>query len=316
MLNIMKTPVTLIIFNRPDRAEKVFEAIRQARPPKLFVIADGPRPTRADDIEKCAAARAIIDRVDWDCEVIKNYAPENLGCGKRVSTGIGWVFEQVEESIILEDDCLPHHTFFQFCEDLLAYYRDDRRVMHISGSNFCSQKYSRTNSCIFSHYAQMWGWATWKRAWHYYDFEMQLWPQLKQRNLLQDLFCDPNTVKTWTRILQDVADGKIDTWDFQWMLTCWIQNGLTILPNVNLVSNIGFGADATHTFSAESTAVDGLQMSVSTQAMTFPLQRAEVMIPDKQIDLYMQDALYDYFPKLPKRIQLKMNRIFANKLGS
>jgi hypothetical protein len=311
----MKTPVALIIFNRPDRTERVFAAIRQAQPSKLFVVADGPRPTREDDKEKCVAARAIIDRVDWDCEVLKNYAPENLGCGKRVSTGINWVFEHVEESIILEDDCLPHPTFFQYCEDLLERYRHDLRVMHISGNNFYSGKYSRPDSYIFSRYAHMWGWATWRRAWQYYDFEMKLWPQLKQQSSLQDIFCDPHTIMTWTRILQDVADGKLDTWDFQWIMTCLFQNGLAVLPNVNLVSNIGFGADATHTFSAESTAVDGLQLSLATEPMTFPLKSPDVMLPDSQIDRFMQDALYDYFPKLPKRVRLKLKQILAKKSG-
>jgi hypothetical protein len=312
----MKTPVTLIIFNRPDRAERVFAQIRQAKPSKLLVIADGPRPGREDDKEKCAAARAIIDRVDWDCEVLKNYATENLGCGKRVSTGIDWVFENVEESIILEDDCVPHPTFFRYCEDLLEYYRDDRRVMHISGDNFYSDKYSRPDSYIFSRFALMWGWATWRRAWQqYYDFEMKLWPQLKQQNLLQNIFCDPHSVMTWTQILQDVADGKVDTWDYQWIMACFFQNGLAILPNVNLVTNIGFGADATHTFSADSTAVDDLQMSLAAEAIDFPLQHSNVMLPDTQIDSFMQDALYDYFPKFPKRVRLKLKQILAKKSG-
>jgi hypothetical protein len=307
----MQTPVTLIIFNRPDRTEQVFTAIRQAKPSKLLVIADGPRPGRDDDKEKCAAARAIIDRVDWDCEVLKNYAPENLGCGKRVSSGINWVFENVEESIILEDDCLPHPTFFEYCGDLLAHYRDDRRVMSISGNNFYASKYSRPNSYVFSRCAHMWGWATWRRAWQYYDFEMKLWPQLKQQNTLQNIFDDPHSVMTWTQILQDVADGKVDTWDYQWIMACFFQNGLAILPNVNLVSNIGFGADATHTFSAESTAIEDLPLSLAAEAIDFPLQHPHVMLPDTQIDRFMQDAFYDYFPKFPKRVRLKLKQIFA-----
>jgi hypothetical protein len=309
----MKTPVALMIFNRPDRTERVFAAIREAKPPKLLVVADGPRPTREDDNEKCIAARSIIDRVDWDCEVLKNYAPENIGCGKRVSSGIDWVFENVEESIILEDDCVPHSTFFQYCEDLLEYYRHDRRVMHISGNNFYSAKYSRPGSYIFSRYAHMWGWATWRRAWQYYDFDMKLWPQIKQQNSLQDVFCDPHTVMNWMQILQSLADGKVDTWDYQWILTCWLQNGLAVLPNVNLVTNIGFGADATHTFSADSTDIDGLQVNLATEAMTFPLQHHNMMLPDTEIDCFMQEALYDYYPKLPKRVFMKLKRTFAKK---
>ena len=280
-----------------------------------MVIADGPRSNRPDDIQKCAATRAIIDRVDWDCEVLKNYAVDNLGCGMRVFTGISWAFEIVEEAIVIEDDCLPDPTFFRFCEELLDRYRDDDRVMHIAGNNLCAEKYQHDDSYFFSRYCQMWGWATWRRAWQYYDFEMKLWPRIKQQNLLQDVLVDRHTTKTWTRILQNVADGKVDTWDFQWMLACWFQNGLAILPNVNLVSNIGFGADATHTFSSNSTAVDGSQCSVAAKEMAFPLKYSGLMIQDAPFDRFMQDALYDYFPKLPKRIQLKINQIFAKKSG-
>ncbi len=313
----MKTPVALIIFNRPDLTERVFAAIRQARPPQLLVIADGPRPHRSDDLQKCTATRAIVDRVDWDCEVHQNFSDTNLGCGIRPATGISWVFDLVEEAIVLEDDCIPDPSFFPYCDELLARYRHDERVMHISGNNFCADRHQFANSYFFSRYPLSWGWATWRRAWQYYDFEMKLWPQLKQQNSLQDIFCDPHTIETWTRIFQDVAEGRlVDAWDFQWILTCWLQNGLTILPNVNLVSNIGFGADATHTFSTESTADGNLQLSLATEAMNFPLKHADVMIPDSKIDRFIQDALYDYFPKLPKRVRLKLKRTFAKKFGT
>lgn len=311
----MKTPIALIIFNRPEHTERVFEAIRQAQPPQLLVIADGPRSHRPDDTEKCAATRAIIDRVDWDCEVLKNFSDTNLGCGIRPATGISWVFDMVEEAIVLEDDCIPDPSFFPYCDELLERYRDDERIAHISGNNFCGDRYQLDDSYFFSRYALTWGWATWRRAWQYYDFDIKLWLRTKQRNLLQDIFSDPHTVATWTRIFQDVTDGKIDAWDFQWILACWLQNGLAILPNVNLVSNIGFGADATHTFSAESTAVDDLQLSLATEAINFPLKHANVIIPDTRIDRFIQDALYDYFPKLPKRLQLKLKRILAKKSG-
>ena len=132
----MRTPVVFIIFSRPDLTARVFAEIARARPEKLLVIADGPRPDREGEDAKCAATRAIIERVDWPCEILKNYSNVNLGCGHRPATGLRWVFEQVEEAIILEDDCVPHPTFFRFCEELLEHYRDDERVMHISGDNF------------------------------------------------------------------------------------------------------------------------------------------------------------------------------------
>ena len=148
----LNTPVVLIIFNRPDTTAKVFEAIRQAKPSQLLVIADGPRPEKPGEAEKCAATRAIIDRIDWDCEVLKNYSEINLGCQQRVSSGLDWVFQTVETAIILEDDCLPHPTFFRFCAELLAKYRDEPRVMAISGDNFqCGQNSETDKSYYFSH---------------------------------------------------------------------------------------------------------------------------------------------------------------------
>lgn len=306
----MKTPVALVIFNRPDTTQKVFEAIRQAQPSKLLVIADGPRTDRPEDIEKCAAARAVIDRVDWDCEVLKNFSDKNLGCGVRPATGISWIFDNVEEAVILEDDCIPHSTFFHFCEEMLEKYRFDQRVMHISGNNYWSGYHQRHHSYIFSRYPLSWGWATWRRAWQHYDFEMKLWAEVKQKALLENLLIDRHITTTWEKVFQYVIDENFDCWDYQWILTCWLQRGLSILPSVNLVSNVGFSSDATHTFSIESSSADGLQLSVPSEAMTFPLKHPQMMIRDSEIDRFIQDIYYDYHPKLLKKIQLRLRKIF------
>jgi len=175
---MLRTPVVLIIFNRPPTTERVFAEIAKARPQKLFVVADGPRPERSGEAEKCAAARAVIDRVDWECEVLRNYAEVNLGCRQRPPTGISWVFEQVAEAIILKDDCVPHPTFFRFCEELLEKYREDERVMHISGSNFQPGYTRGPFSYYFSRFNPIWGWASWRRAWQHYDLNMKLWAEL------------------------------------------------------------------------------------------------------------------------------------------
>ncbi len=158
----IRTPVALIIFNRPDTTERVFAEIAKARPPKLFIIADGPREDRPGEAERCASARAIVDRVDWNCEVQKNYSDVNLGCGARPATGISWVFDQVEEAIILEDDCIAHPTFFRFCDELLEKYRDDERIMHIAGNNFQFGNQRTSFSYFFSHHNICWGWASWR----------------------------------------------------------------------------------------------------------------------------------------------------------
>jgi hypothetical protein len=243
----LSTPVAFIIFNRPDTTTKVFETIRQAKPQKLLVVADGSRIDRPDEAEKCAATRAVIDRVDWECEVITNYSDINLGCKHRVSSGIDWVFSQVEEAIILEDDCLPAPSFFQFCQTLLEKYRYDERIMMISGNNFQPENDRVKNSYYFSKYASIWGWATWRRAWKHYDVEMSSWQQFRDKGLLNAVCNDPIEIEYWLKIFNDVSEDFIDTWDYQWGYTCWQQSGMCIMPSVNLISNIGFRDDATHT---------------------------------------------------------------------
>ena len=245
----LSTPVAFIIFNRPHTTERVFEAIRQAKPLKLLVVADGPRIDRPGEVEKCVATRAVIDRVDWECEVLTNYSDVNLGSKRRPSSGIDWVFSQVEEAIILEDDCLPAPSFFQFCQSLLEHYRYDDRIATISGTNYQQEQSRTAYSYYFSKYPHIWGWATWRRAWKDYDVDLKTWLECKQNNLLRSAFHDTYEQKCWTDIFDKVYAGEFDTcWDYQWLYTCFCQSRLSIEPNRNLVSNIGFGEDATHTF--------------------------------------------------------------------
>ncbi len=263
----LETPIAFFIFNRPELTKKVFEKIRQAQPQKLLVVADGAR--FSEEIEKCQKARDIINSVDWKCEVLTNYSKKNLGCKKRVSSGLDWVFSQVEEAIILEDDCLPAPSFFYFCQTLLEKYRDDKRIMHISGDNFQSGQSRTAYSYYFSKYTHIWGWATWKRAWQHYDVDMKSWSESKKLNLLDSFFSDYYEKEYWTKIFDRVANNEIDTWDYQWLYSCWLQNGLSILPNCNLVSNIGFNAEATHTKSTDNSQAN-LPVD-NTWNMKFPL---------------------------------------------
>ncbi|HWK45056.1 MAG TPA: hypothetical protein VNT30_10060 [Stellaceae bacterium] len=241
----MKAAVTLIIFNRPDTTRLVFDAIAKAKPKKLLVIADGPRPDRPGEAERCAAARAIIGTVDWDCEILTNFSDINLGCRRRVASGLDWVFSQVEDSIILEDDCLPHPDFFSFCDALLDRYREDGRVMAIGGANLTADRHWGGGSYYFSRYCHIWGWASWRRAWRHYDVEMAALPDFLERQ--HEHFPAPAEAQYWSDLFRATRDGLIDTWDYQWQFTILRQQGLTIVPNANLVSNIGFGPDATHT---------------------------------------------------------------------
>ncbi|MBE9246986.1 glycosyltransferase family 2 protein [Microcystis aeruginosa LEGE 00239] len=276
----LTTPVAFLIFNRPDTTARVFEAIRQAKPPKLLVVADGPRPDRADDVEKCNAARAIIDGVDWDCEVLTNYSDVNLGCGKRVSTGITWVFKQFEEAIILEDDCLPHPDFFRFCEELLEKYRDDKRIMAIGGTNVIGEWKSSVQSYHFSYHGSIWGWASWRRAWCYFDLDMRLWANQEIRNRVRDVIADNRQYQKRAIVFESVYRKEIDTWDYQWIFARLVQSGLTVIPCVNLVSNLGFAReDATHTKSRNE-----FLSNLERIDMIFPIKTNEFIAIDRDYD--------------------------------
>ena len=276
----LKTPVVFLIFNRPATAVRVFEAIRNARPPQLLVVADGPRPNRAGEADRVREVRDIVSRVDWECEVLTNYSEVNLGCRQRVSSGLNWAFGLVEEAIILEDDCVPHPTFFRFCEELLEKYRDDRRIMHISGDHFPFVPADQSEtSYYFSRYAHVWGWATWRRAWQYYDASTDVWHGARDRAVFVHEFERPEERSFWLRTWSTVFSGGIDSWDYQWTFTCIMQHGLAIMPNVNLVSNIGFGADATHLGQQ-----DPLAASLPTEDMRFPLKHPRAMIRNVEAD--------------------------------
>lgn len=243
-----ETPVLFLIFNRPDLTQQVFEAIRAQRPKQLFVAADGPRTHIPAERARCdAARRCVLDYVDWDCEVKTLFRDENLGCKKAVSLAIGWFFDHVEEGIILEDDCLPGPDFFRFCGELLSDYRDNPSVMQIGGVNFQQGRRRGEASFYFSKYTHIWGWATWRRAWKHYDLEMAGLDDLLSSEAWQRLCPDPREVAYWEPILRRVRDGFVDTWDYQWNYTIWKQGGMVALPQVNLISNIGFRSDATHT---------------------------------------------------------------------
>ena len=235
----MKTPVAFMVFNRPNTTEQVFAAIRQARPEILLVIADGPRPGRTGEAKLCAEVRAIIENIDWPCIVHKNYSDVNLGCKGRVSSGLNWVFTEVEEAIILEDDCLPHKDFFPFCEKLLEQYRHDERVTMIGGTNYLVDRLQVPESYVFSRYFPVWGWASWRRAWNQYDLSMHNWPRFRKEGQLRGLYADGCMRRFLTSSFDNTYNGRINTWDIQWFFACLFNNGLSIVPSRNMISNIG-----------------------------------------------------------------------------
>jgi len=288
MLNYeLSTPVVFIVFNRPEPTSKVFLEIAKAKPKKLFVIADGPRSHVPADTKKIAETRGIIKLVDWECEVITNFSDINMGCKQRVSSGLTWVFEQVDEAIILEDDCLPTPTFFRFCEELLEYYRDDLRIGMISGDNFQKCNMPDSNSYYFSKYSHIWGWATWSNRWlENYDVNIDKWPKVRDSGLLVNFMDSKQEASYWKNIFQQVFNGEIDTWDYQWVLTNIIQGRINVMPTVNLISNIGFGEGATHTKN------DNEYSNMKVEEARFPLKHPSFILRNTIADSYTQKTMF------------------------
>ncbi|PRY15775.1 hypothetical protein CLV24_102402 [Pontibacter ummariensis] len=248
------TPILFLIFNRPETTKIVFDQIRAARPSRLYLAADGPRKEKKGERSICEETRrSVLDNIDWDCEVRTLLRNENLGCGVAPSTAITWFFENEEAGIILEDDCLPSLSFFRFAEYCLQKYWHNPQVMHIGGNNFLDRKWG-DSSYFYSAYNHIWGWATWRRAWELYNFNLQSFNNNEVRQALKQYF--PRSIsRGWYDLYVSLLKNKNidqeykwDFWDYQWTFCIWMNKGLCIYPNVNLVSNIGFGPSATHTF--------------------------------------------------------------------
>ncbi|MEI6553566.1 MAG: glycosyltransferase family 2 protein [bacterium] len=269
---------------------RVFNEIRKIKPRKLYVVSDGPRENRPGEKEACIDAKKIIESVDWECEVFKNYSEINLGCKKRVSSGIDWFFENEEEGIILEDDCLPNQSFFNFCEEMLDKYRDNEKIGMISGNNFQFGKIKNEYSYYFSRYAHIWGWATWRRVWNKYDVDISSWPKIKETSGLKKVFNNYRDNLYWSSIFNDVYNNKIDTWDYQWSYTLFTNNYLSVMPSVNLVSNIGFGENgSTHTKRISKFS------NIPTVEIPFPLKEPAEIVRDSISDDIVQKENFPFF---------------------
>jgi hypothetical protein len=301
--NLFKTPILFLIFNRPDTTERVFQKIREIQPRQLFISADGPRPDKKDEQNKCEEARRIIQRIDWKCDLKTNLSNNNLGCRVGVSSGIDWFFSQVHEGIILEDDCLPDISFFRFCGTLLEYYRNNERIMHIGGANFQDGNIRGDGSYYFSNINHVWGWATWKRAWGKYDIAISSYPELWKQNIFHHKFPNSRIEKFWKKKFDLAYNNKIDTWDIQWQYVMSVNNGLAIIPNRNLIANIGFDNAATHTIDKFNNLAD-----IPTAEMDTMIHPSQI-VPDFRADSY---AFQKYFA--PSKIRKLLYLIVRKKL--
>ena len=300
-----------MIFNRPKETQLLFNAIKEVKPKKLYVAADGPRNNGKDEIV-CMETKKVLDQIDWECELITLFRDQNLGCGKAVSGAISWFFKNEEEGIVLEDDCLPTIDFFRFCDEMLFKYKSDSRIMHIAGTNLFSDNYDSNDSYHFSKYANIWGWATWQRSWIQYDFNISKFSSFRKTNYFRQYFnylpAYVSRLKCYSSVFENHIEKKtIDTWDYQWCFTCVSNTGMSIVPKSNLIKNIGFDNNATHTVSFDDF------YSKNQQDLKFPLIHPEfVMINHKQ-DLVYEKKIFGSFLNTLKFISIDFIRKYVLK---
>ncbi len=304
------TPVLFLIFKRLQTTQRVLAAIRQAQPPRLYIAADGARATVPGEAAKVQAVREyVLSQIDWDCELKTLWRSENLGCQRAVSSAIDWFFEHEPEGIVLEDDCLPDASFFPYAQAMLARYRDDQRVMAIGGTHSHGTAHQPEHSYFFSRNIEIWGWASWRRAWQHYDRDLSQWPNLRHTDWLLTIGAgDRNFQQHWHRIFDQIFAGKINTWDYQWVFSCWAQHGLTILPAQNLIRNIGFGAEATHT----TDKTDPLSQRLSAlplESLRFPLSHPTTVTKNYAADRWL-DRHIDGIT-LKHEVKVKLSRIIV-----
>lgn len=292
----MQTPILFMFFNRKSTAIGVFEEIRRARPTRLYLACDGARISKAEEAAIVDDLRSTIcAMIDWECNVQTRFLNTNAGCKMAVSGAIDWLFENESEGIILEDDCLPDPSFFGYCEELLYKYRSDDRIMCISGDRFSpATNSSNDTDYTFSKYIHIWGWATWRRAWGKYNVNIESQWNVNGEFVLKQRF--PNSPKDrryWERIFSDTAMGKIDTWDHQWTYCCWENSGLSCVPTKNLITNVGFGEDATHTLNDKDR-----NANLSRESVEIPLRHPATILQNRRIDdweannIFCEDPLY------------------------
>ncbi len=300
---MFNTPILFLIFNRLDKTKIVFEKIREAQPTQLFIAADGARDYKEGEHEICDEVRQwVISNVDWECELITRFQEENLGCGKHVSSAISWFFENVEYGIILEDDCVPNNSFFTFCAELLEKYKNNEEICVVCGNNYQSKPRGKA-SYYFSAYVHIWGWATWRRAWKNYDFTMNSFDDELMEEKIKSYFSKKQAQKYWLKIFKIMKYDPIDTWDYQWVFTQWHNNGISIIPNKNLVTNIGFDATGTHT----KKEVEGMSNRPTEELKPIILHPNKIKI-NKRADLYSFYNHYEAKKKsdLPAKVRDKI----------
>jgi hypothetical protein len=295
--------VLLLVFNRPKETRKVFERIREIKPKRFFVSADGARGHKPGEHEKCQAVKNIVTNIDWDCQVHYNFFEKNLGCRDAISSGISWFFEHVEAGIIFEDDCVPDISFFSFCDELLGKYKHDERIYCINGNNFLSSSpFAASYSYFFSKYNHCWGWATWKRAWLHFDKNVAFWNSWKNTPEWESLFDSHTELVYWKRIFQRLYEQRMNSWAYAWTASIWYHQGISITPSVNLVTNIGYGEAATHTTDGSLANIPVFSVGHISDPHTIEVNKRADMLLFRSV----------YYVSLRRRIYVITKRLLKN----
>ena len=297
-------PVLLMLFNRPEHTRKVFEKVREAKPTRLFVAGNGPRADVPKDIELCKAVQDIFKEVDWECELHTNFNENNIGMNPQWYKAMDWFFQFVDRGIILEDDCVPHLSFFDYCHELLEKYESDEQIMHINGSNFQFGQKRGDASYYFSKFPHVWGWATWKRAWNKYDFELKSFPAFKQNNVIDTICPSLRERKYFMKYFERLYSKIYIDSAAKWLYAIWSNKGIVITPNINLIANIGYGLSAGNTVIKEKTM--GQEVS-DIMPLIHPVSRNVDVAAD---EFTFKTAFYrGFFEKVRYKVMMWVSRM-------
>lgn len=286
-MDALQTPVLVIAYRRAETTRQVIDSLRGLRPERLYFAANGPDPARPDDPAQCESARGVLGEVDWPCEIRRLFRTEHLPARESIARAIDWFFEHETEGVILEDDCICAPAFFRMAQELLIRYRDRTEVMQIGATNFAPHLTGGGDSYSFSGYAYIWGWATWRRAWRLFDLQMSTFDEASVRAILRSRFPRWRDRSFWLAMYRYLSSGRLDTWDVQWNFALFRANGLSVVPRVNLVRNIGFGAQSTNTTNAQNAFA-----SMAPGELAFPLKHPERLQAAERADDWVSDHVF------------------------
>ncbi|MFE7063745.1 hypothetical protein ACFVAD_16470 [Sutcliffiella sp. NPDC057660] len=314
----LDVPVALIFFTRPETLKEVFKKVKKARPSKLFLIQDGERKGNEFDYAKIKQCREIVNDIDWECEIYRNYSDVNLGCGKRPKTGISWVFEYVDRAIILEDDCIPADSFFPFCKEMLEKYKDDSRIGIISGLNYFKEYDFGGYSYGFVKTGAIWGWATWKDRWQKYEYDLKKIDETYVRNnVLLDItpkYAANRRIRTWENARKELEGNNVTSyWDYQWGFTRHVNSWLSIVPKYNQITNVGIGTGSTHSGNNIKLLPKKIAnfFFMDVKELELPLKHPDFVLPNRQYDANYYKIIYpNIFHGLLRKISSKVKKFY------